>query len=73
MKWCRVNRNTVGDAKDAPPIAGVGIAQILCPHFNNDGQTTLNYISIDGTIVGVRLCHNGQQRDANLRDARRYL
>ena len=72
MKWSKVNKSgTTGNPHDEPPAKGVGIAQTPVPFFP-DTQTSLNYISIDGQVVSVELCHHGQDRHHWLMEAHRY-
>ena len=73
MKWYQVTKSGIKDKPlDAPAPMGVCIAQRAVPDFP-DNQYSLNYFSLDGHVMGVRLCCNGQQRDAAHKEAVRYI
>ena len=73
MKWFKIHKNGNQGAigRDVPPETGVGIASMPVPHIN-DPQLSLNYISIDGEVIGVDLCCHGQDRHKWMECAKRY-
>lgn len=72
IEFVKLKKKVLGARTIGPPANGVGVAQMNCP-FLQDNKVTLNVLSLDGDVVDVRLCRNGQERDQFYLEARKRI